>query len=148
MACRPAALRRTLRNLLENAAGYGDRAMVRVQRDDAEPRIVVEDEGPWIAEVHRERMAELPVDTRVNVVAGMDGKRLRYRELIADNGLDNGARGYGEASEASRGGRVSGLSAVEGRAEGGRAGRCDLRGGGEGTRPTRGGRVRPRPKSR
>ena len=27
------------------------------------------------------------------VADGMGGKRLRYRELIADNGLDSGARG-------------------------------------------------------
>ena len=36
-----------------------------------------------------------PADTLVqmaSVVAGMVGKRLRYRELIADNGLDSGAR--------------------------------------------------------
>ena len=32
------------------------------------------------------------VDQMEAMVAGMAGKRLRYRELIADNGLSNGAR--------------------------------------------------------
>ena len=32
------------------------------------------------------------VDQMVGVVAGMGGRRLRYNDLIADNGLDSGAR--------------------------------------------------------
>ena len=32
------------------------------------------------------------IDQMTGIVAGMEGKRLRYSELIADNGLDNGAR--------------------------------------------------------
>ena len=56
--CRPAALRRALRNLLENAAAYGDRATVRVERGDREVRVVVEDEGPGIPEGERERVFE------------------------------------------------------------------------------------------
>ena len=58
IACRPAALRRALRNLLENAAGYGGRAAVRIERDDAETRVVVEDDGPGIPEVDLERVFE------------------------------------------------------------------------------------------
>ena len=57
-ACRPAALRRALRNLLENAAAYGGRAAVRIERDDAELRVVVEDEGPGIPEADLERVFE------------------------------------------------------------------------------------------
>ena len=57
-ACRPAALRRALRNLLENAAVYGGRAAVRIERDDAETRVVVEDDGPGIPEVDLERVFE------------------------------------------------------------------------------------------
>ena len=53
-ACRPAALRRALRNLLENAAAHGGRATVRVEHDDAELRVVVEDEGPGIPEADLE----------------------------------------------------------------------------------------------
>ena len=35
---------------------------------------------------------EHTIDIMENVVTSMDGKRLRYRELIAPNGLHNGAR--------------------------------------------------------
>ena len=57
-ACRPAALRRALRNLLENAAAYGGRAAVRIERDTDELRVVVEDEGPGIPEAELERVFE------------------------------------------------------------------------------------------
>ena len=33
------------------------------------------------------------IDMMGAVVLGMDGKRLKYEELIRDNGLDSGARG-------------------------------------------------------
>ena len=55
-ACRAAALRRGLRNLLENAAGYGGRATVRVEGESAEVHIVVEDEDPGIPEAELERV--------------------------------------------------------------------------------------------
>jgi len=57
-ACRPAALRRALRNLLENAAVHGGRATVRIERDDGEVRVVVEDEGPGIPEAELVRVFE------------------------------------------------------------------------------------------
>ena len=57
-ACRPAALRRALRNLLENAAAYGGRATAHVERDDEETRVVVDDEGPGIPEADLERVFE------------------------------------------------------------------------------------------
>ncbi len=41
---------------------------------------------------HNAREADT-IDQMSGVVTGMAGKRLRYRELTADNGLDNGARG-------------------------------------------------------
>ncbi len=41
---------------------------------------------------HNVRNADT-IDQMAGMVAGMAGKRLRYRELIADNGLDSGARG-------------------------------------------------------
>ena len=56
--CRPAALRRALRNLLENAAVHGERATVRIGRHDEEIRVVIEDEGPGIAEADLERVFE------------------------------------------------------------------------------------------
>ena len=58
VACRGVALRRALRNLLENAAAYGGRATARIERDDEEIRVVVEDEGPGVPEADLERVFE------------------------------------------------------------------------------------------
>ena len=58
VACQPAALRRALRNLLENAAVYGGRATARIEQDDTEIRIVIEDDGPGVPEADQERVFE------------------------------------------------------------------------------------------
>ena len=57
-ACRAVALRRALRNLLENAATYGGRASARIERDGSGVRVVVEDEGPGIPEDDLDRVFE------------------------------------------------------------------------------------------
>ncbi|MGL4962271.1 MAG: sensor histidine kinase [Inquilinus sp.] len=46
--CRPDALRRAVRNLVENAVRYGERARVRVARSGDGVEIVIEDDGPGI----------------------------------------------------------------------------------------------------
>lgn len=46
--CRPDGLRRTIRNLVENAVRYGGHAEVRLQTTDAGIEIVVDDDGPGI----------------------------------------------------------------------------------------------------
>ncbi len=53
---RPQQIRRALRNLIENAIVYGDRAHVSVFQEAGQVRIVVADEGPGIAQ---DRMAEM-----------------------------------------------------------------------------------------
>lgn len=53
---RPQQIRRALRNLIENAVVYGERAHVSVLREGSAVRIAVADEGPGIAP---ERMAEM-----------------------------------------------------------------------------------------
>lgn len=58
VACRATALRRAVRNLLENAAVHGERAFARIEQDDEGIRIVVEDEGPGIPEADLERVFE------------------------------------------------------------------------------------------
>ena len=58
VACRAPALRRALRNLLENAAAYGGRATARIERDGEDIRVIVEDEGPGIPEADLERVFE------------------------------------------------------------------------------------------
>ena len=57
-ACRPVALRRAVRNLLENAVRYGDRCRVRLEGDLGEGGVLVEDDGPGIPEPLQERVFE------------------------------------------------------------------------------------------
>ena len=58
VACRSVALRRAFRNLLENACAYGVRATARIESDAEQVRIVIDDEGPGIAETDLERVFE------------------------------------------------------------------------------------------
>lgn len=46
--CRPDALRRAIRNLIENGVRYGEQARVSIRRDTGGVEIVVEDDGPGI----------------------------------------------------------------------------------------------------
>ena len=55
---RPQQIRRALRNLIENAIVYGDRAHVSVSREGAMIRIAVADEGPGIAADRMDEMLE------------------------------------------------------------------------------------------
>ena len=56
--CRTVALRRALRNLLENGAAHGARATARIDGDRSEVRVIIEDEGPGIPEDDLERVFE------------------------------------------------------------------------------------------
>jgi signal transduction histidine kinase len=53
---RPSSLKRALRNLIENAVSYGRRARVALEAGDQEWRIVIDDDGPGIAEADFERV--------------------------------------------------------------------------------------------
>ena len=55
---RPQQIRRALRNLIENAIVYGERAHVSVVREDGVIRLVVADDGPGISEDRMEEMME------------------------------------------------------------------------------------------
>jgi len=57
-ACRPVSLKRALRNLIENAVSYGERARVEVDSTGAEIRITIDDDGPGIPEDAFERVFE------------------------------------------------------------------------------------------
>src|SRR3546814_8501916 len=60
MRLRPSLMRRAVRNLIENAIKYGNGAEVRIDRDDAEVRIVVADRGPGIrSEKHTSELQSL-----------------------------------------------------------------------------------------
>jgi signal transduction histidine kinase len=54
--CRPAALRRACRNLIENAVRYGERARVRVAQNADSLEIIIEDDGPGIPDGAKEQV--------------------------------------------------------------------------------------------
>ncbi|BCU75593.1 ATP-binding protein [Luteolibacter sp. LG18] len=54
--CRPDSLRRALRNVIENAVRYGERARVTMQRTSTGLQMLVEDDGPGIPEADMERV--------------------------------------------------------------------------------------------
>ncbi len=55
-ACRPGAIKRAIRNLIENANNYGDGAEVSLSRVADELRISIRDQGPGIPEAEWERV--------------------------------------------------------------------------------------------
>jgi protein-histidine pros-kinase len=54
----PAALRRALANLLSNAVRYGERAAVRVLRDETGLTLLVDDDGPGIPQAQMDAVFE------------------------------------------------------------------------------------------
>ncbi|MDE2790238.1 MAG: ATP-binding protein [Paracoccaceae bacterium] len=89
--CRPAALRRALRNLLENAAAYGERATARIERDEAQVHVVIEDEGPGILEAELDRVFEpfVRLETSRSRDTGGSGLGLAIaRSIIRGHGGD------------------------------------------------------------
>jgi signal transduction histidine kinase len=56
--CRPAALKRALTNLIENAVKYGKRAEIAVARTGTGVEIAIDDEGPGIPEVELTRVVQ------------------------------------------------------------------------------------------
>jgi signal transduction histidine kinase len=57
-SCQPAALKRALRNLLDNAVKYGKSAIVAMQRTSKAVEITVDDEGPGIPPAELARVLE------------------------------------------------------------------------------------------
>lgn len=58
VSCRPIALRRALRNILDNALAYGGSAEISIECDDAGIALVVADNGPGIPEADLTRVFE------------------------------------------------------------------------------------------
>ncbi len=54
----PEAVKRALRNLIENAATYGEQATVTLTTTDSEAVVTIVDQGPGISEAERERVFE------------------------------------------------------------------------------------------
>jgi signal transduction histidine kinase len=90
-ACRPAGLKRALRNLVENAVRYGDKARVSLAQDADELRIVIEDNGPGIPEDQIERMFQpfVRLDESRSVEGGGIGLGLAIaRSIVRNHGGD------------------------------------------------------------
>jgi signal transduction histidine kinase len=56
--CQPAALKRAVRNLLDNAVKYGKSGTVQVRRTPKAVQIVIDDKGPGIPEPELARVLE------------------------------------------------------------------------------------------
>jgi signal transduction histidine kinase len=56
ISCRPAALRRAISNLVDNAVKYGGSAAVRLSPETERVVITVDDEGPGIPPSEREKV--------------------------------------------------------------------------------------------
>ena len=54
----PEAVKRALRNLIENAVNYGEKAEVTLATTDTEAVVTIIDQGPGIPEDERERVFE------------------------------------------------------------------------------------------
>lgn len=54
--CRPDSLRRALRNVIENAVRYGERARVKLERAAGALHILVDDDGPGVPEADFEKI--------------------------------------------------------------------------------------------
>ncbi|MYH59908.1 MAG: HAMP domain-containing protein [Boseongicola sp. SB0675_bin_26] len=100
VACRPVALRRALRNLMENAATYGSRGTVRTEKDDTAIRVFIEDEGQGIPEADLERVFDpfVRLETSRNRDTGGSGLGLAIaRSIVRGHGggvlLGNRAKG-------------------------------------------------------
>ena len=55
---RPGALKRAFANLIDNAIAYGERARVSLAAAPAELKVSVEDDGPGVPEMERQRLFE------------------------------------------------------------------------------------------
>jgi len=102
---RPQQIRRALRNLIENAIVYGERAHVSVEQGDGVIRLIVADDGPGISEDRMEEMMEpfTRLEGSRNRETGGAGLGLALvRAIMAENGgalkLANRAHGGLEAS--------------------------------------------------
>jgi signal transduction histidine kinase len=89
--CRPDALRRALRNVIENAVRYGDRARVGLNVSADGLEVMVEDDGPGIAVADRERVFDpfVRLEDSRNRTTGGTGLGLSIaRSILRNHGGD------------------------------------------------------------
>jgi signal transduction histidine kinase len=85
LVCRPDEIRRAVRNLVENAVAYGNKADVRIAESPKAYEIIVEDEGPGISDEDRQRVFEpfVRLETSRNSDTGGTGLGLTLVKAIA-----------------------------------------------------------------
>ena len=100
ICCRANEVRRAVRNLIENAVAYGKKADVALAEVPGAYEILVEDEGPGIAEADRARVFEpfVRLEGSRNAETGGSGLGLTLVKAIAEGhggqiSLENRARG-------------------------------------------------------
>ncbi len=86
VSCRPNEIRRAVRNLVENAVAYGNKADVQIANNSDGYDIVVEDEGPGIPEDERIRVFEpfVRLESSRNAATGGTGLGLTLAKAIAE----------------------------------------------------------------
>ncbi|HEX2759741.1 MAG TPA: ATP-binding protein, partial [Rhizomicrobium sp.] len=86
VSCRPNEIRRAVRNLVENAVAYGNKADVQIANSSDGYDIVVEDEGPGIPEDERTRVFEpfVRLESSRNAATGGTGLGLTLAKAIAE----------------------------------------------------------------
>ena len=86
IACRPNEIKRAVRNLVENAVAYGHKAQVRISDTSDGYEVLVEDEGPGIAESDRQRVFEpfVRLESSRNEATGGTGLGLTLVKAIAE----------------------------------------------------------------
>jgi len=84
--CRPNEIRRAVRNLVENAVAYGSKADVQIRNSSDGYDIVIEDDGPGIAEDDRVRVFEpfVRLESSRNAATGGTGLGLTLAKAIAE----------------------------------------------------------------
>lgn len=87
LLCRPGEIRRAARNLIENAVAYGKSAAVRLEETPEVYAIIVEDDGPGIAETDRTRVFEpfVRLESSRSSETGGAGLGLTLVKAIAEN---------------------------------------------------------------
>jgi len=84
--CRPNEIRRAVRNLVENAVAYGNRADVQIAANSDGYDIVIEDDGPGIPEDDKIRVFEpfVRLERSRNAATGGTGLGLTLAKAIAE----------------------------------------------------------------
>ena len=86
VTCRPNEIRRAVRNLVENAVAYGARAEVQISENDTGYDVVVEDDGPGIPDIDRQRVFEpfVRLESSRNTATGGTGLGLTLVKAIVE----------------------------------------------------------------